>query len=79
MPDKPFQAQGIVGDCNIEVLLRLQGGGRDGRGRQGGGGTRGEERGEEGGAENQEASKANEDELRGTSFAFSCRRTDSPW
>ena len=25
--DKPFQDQGIVGDCNIKVLLRLQGGG----------------------------------------------------
>ncbi|XP_068761993.1 uncharacterized protein [Montipora capricornis] len=25
--DKPFQEQGIVGDCNIKVLLRLRGGG----------------------------------------------------
>ncbi|XP_068672635.1 uncharacterized protein [Montipora foliosa] len=25
--DKPFQEQGIVGDCNVKVLLRLRGGG----------------------------------------------------
>lgn len=78
MTDQPFQAQGIVGDCNIEVLLRLQGGGRDGRGKRGGGGTAGEGRGEEGGTESQEASKTNEEELKGTSFAFSCRRPDTP-
>jgi len=60
LADKSFQAQGIVGDCNIEVLLRLQGGGRDGRG--------GDETGGEGGAD--------EDQLKGTSFSFSCRRPD---
>ncbi|XP_068762003.1 interferon-induced very large GTPase 1-like isoform X3 [Montipora capricornis] len=29
--DKPFQEQGIVGDCNIKVLLRLRGGGGGGK------------------------------------------------
>ncbi|XP_068762666.1 uncharacterized protein [Montipora capricornis] len=31
-PDIPLQAQGIVRDCNIEVLLRLRGGGKPKRG-----------------------------------------------
>lgn len=77
MADKSFQAQGIVGDCNIEVLLRLQGGGRDGGGGEetGGGGRANRRRrnryeiGGEGGAD--------EDELKGTSFSLSCRRPDS--
>ncbi|XP_068674184.1 interferon-induced very large GTPase 1-like isoform X2 [Montipora foliosa] len=50
--DKPLQEQGIVGDCNIKVLLRLRGGG-------GGGGKEGAGEGEQ----SENAPQTNEAEL----------------
>lgn len=57
--DKTFQVQGIVGDCNIKMLLRLRGGG---------GGKEGAGEGEQ----NENAPQTNEAELQGTSNSSTC-------
>lgn len=57
--DKPFLEQGIVGDCNIKVLLRLRGGG---------GGKEDAVEGEQ----SENAPKTNEAELQGTPNSSTC-------